>query len=96
MACWFVFICFLASIQLGLGQNAPSRKHGQLLSTVSRTILTNIVAAETFSDLEFFEQVSAASYCSENNIGPNIRLKCRTGNCPHVNDADIRTVIGLS
>ncbi|KAE9973372.1 hypothetical protein EG328_004434 [Venturia inaequalis] len=54
------------------------------------------LAAKAISDLEFFEQVSAASYCSENTIGPNIRLRCRSGNCPYVDNAEIRTVIGLS
>ncbi|TID18915.1 Mitochondrial distribution and morphology protein 10 [Venturia nashicola] len=55
-----------------------------------------IVTTETYSQLEFFEQVSAASYCSENVVGPNIRLRCRTGNCPQVENAELWTVIGLT
>jgi hypothetical protein len=85
-------------MQLGLCQIAQQRECENyfFFSALDYHANIKIVAKETFSDIEFFEQVSAASYCTENNIGPNIRLKCRTKNCPHVDDAEMWTVIGLS
>lgn len=50
------------------------------------------VSAAVLSQLEFFAQYSAASYCLGNNNSPNTKIACPQGNCARVEAANTNTL----
>lgn len=52
------------------------------------------ISESDYSNLNLFEQFSAAAYCPNNNndVAGGTKLSCPTGNCPLVDSSDVTTV----
>lgn len=57
------------------------------------TLESRAVSADVYSNLQLFEQFTAAAYCSTNNNSTGNKLTCSNNLCPRVEGADTKTVL---
>lgn len=61
---------------------------------VSLSDVFSAISGNDFTNLQLFEQFSAAAYCPANNMDKagGTKLTCSVGNCPLVQDSDVVSV----
>lgn len=73
-----------------------SSRYGVFVSFPIRGFINRLsaISESDYSNLNLFEQFSAAAYCPNNNndIAGGTKLSCPTGNCPLVDSSDVTTV----